>query len=141
MIDLKKVRLMTRLAMYEKHEGQEDIQIGKYYKADYVRMNILKTILAVTIGSFLVLLMVIVYHLEFLLNQAMVLNYSLLFKWVLGYYLVILVIEVGITSIGYHIKYISSRGRLSGYYKRLGQLKKLEEEELRQRELAEGEEV
>ncbi len=140
MIDPKKIRLMTKLAIYEKQEGQEDISIGKYYRADYVRMNILKTILAVTFGYLLLVLMIVIYHLEFLLDKALVLNYALLGKKLLGYYLFLLIVYIGAVGVGYTVSYARSRERLAKYYKMLGRLKKMEEQEMHQKELEEDRE-
>ncbi len=140
MINPRKVRLMTKLAIYEKHEGQEDISNGKYYRSDYVRMKVLITILAVTLGYALVLLLGIVYNSEFLLDQALVLNYSLIGKKLLGGYLIILFVHIVITIIGYSIHYSRSRERLARFYKMLGKLKKMEEQEMHQRELEEDRE-
>ncbi len=140
MIDPKKIRLMTKLAIYEKQEGQEDISIGKYYRADYVRMNILKTILAVTFGYLLLVLMIVIYHLEFLLDKALVLNYALLGKKLLGYYLFLLIGYIGAVGVGYTVSYARSRERLAKYYKMLGRLKKMEEQEMHQKELEEDRE-
>lgn len=140
MINPRKVRLMTKLAMYEKREGQEDISNSKYYRSDFVRMKVLNTILAVTLGYLLVMLMVVVYNSEFLLDQALVLNYKLIGKKVLGLYLVVLFVNIGITLIGYSVYYARSRERLAKYYKMLGRLKKTEEQEMRQRELEEDRE-
>ena len=50
MIDENKVRLMTKIAIYEKKEENRNLLISKYYKSDYVRYNVLKTLIAVTVA-------------------------------------------------------------------------------------------
>ena len=50
MIDENKVRLMTKIAIYEKHEGNRNLMISKYYRSDYVRYNVLKTLIAATVA-------------------------------------------------------------------------------------------
>ncbi len=50
MIDENKVRLMTKIAIYEKHEGNRNLVISKYFRSDYVRYNVLKTLIAVTVA-------------------------------------------------------------------------------------------
>ncbi|MDF2593610.1 MAG: hypothetical protein K0S75_3076, partial [Clostridia bacterium] len=42
MLNTNKVRLMTKLALYETKEGKEDIRLSKYYKTDYVRYQVIK---------------------------------------------------------------------------------------------------
>ncbi len=139
MIDEKKTRLMTKLTIYAKHDGKEDIDMARYYKADYVRLEVIKTILGVTLGSVLILAIIAIYYSEFLLDNALFMNYKALGKVILGYYLALLTIYIGITVIAYSIKYTKSRERLSKFYRSLGKLKKLEEKEQRLREIEEEE--
>ena len=49
MIDEKKVALMTKLAIFEKHESSDSLVLSKYYKSDYVRYNMLKALIAGTV--------------------------------------------------------------------------------------------
>ena len=44
MVNMRKVRLMTKLAIYEKKEGKEDIHLGKFFRRDYVRLKNLQNI-------------------------------------------------------------------------------------------------
>ena len=39
MLDKKRIRLMTRTAIYEKNHAEEDIKISTYYKKDYASLN------------------------------------------------------------------------------------------------------
>ena len=39
MLDKRKIRLMTRAAIYEKNYGEEDFKISSYYKKDYSSLN------------------------------------------------------------------------------------------------------
>ncbi len=139
MIDNEKTRLMTKLAIYEKHKGQEDIRIATYFKSDYVRIQILKTILAVTFGYALILAMIAVYYSEFLLDNALLLNYKMLGTKILGYYIFLVVIFVALVSIGYTVKYAESHKRVSNYYKALNRLRRLTEEQELRREMEEDE--
>lgn len=50
MLDKRKVRLMTSLALYEQNKGREDMKISAYYKKDYIGMKTVATILWTTIG-------------------------------------------------------------------------------------------
>ena len=42
MVDEKKTILMTKLAIFEKHEKNKSLVVSKYYRSDYVRYNVLK---------------------------------------------------------------------------------------------------
>ena len=50
MLNEDKVKLMTRMAMYESKEGAEDFKISSYYRKDYSSFHTIITIILVTIG-------------------------------------------------------------------------------------------
>jgi len=50
MLDKRKIRLMTRAAIYEKKYGEEDLKISSYYKKDYSSLNTWITLVWITIG-------------------------------------------------------------------------------------------
>ena len=50
MLDERKVKLMTRMALYEEQQGREDLKISAYYRKDYTSLHTLATILWVTVG-------------------------------------------------------------------------------------------
>lgn len=122
MLNNKKIRVMTKLALYEKKEGKEDIKMSKYYKTDYVRFEMLKTIVSITIGYALILLLIGVYKAEYIISKAVTLNFVRIGQYILGFYLVILTIYVISSIIGYSIKYDRSRKTLGKYYKALKKL-------------------
>lgn len=129
MLNNRKIRIMTKLATYEEKEGKEDIKLSKYYKTDYVRLNILKTIMSATFGYLLLLIMLAVYKSEYLIENAVNLDYKSLFTTILGYYLVILTVMIVGTLIGYSIKYDRSRKQLSQYFRMLKKLRIIYREE------------
>ncbi len=129
MINIRKTRLMTKLALYETGEGREDIRLSKYYKTDYVRLQILKTVLAVTVGYILILLMVGLYKSEYLIAEAVNLDYRAIGITVLVIYIILLTIYIVGTIIGYSIKYDLSRGKLTRYFRLLNIMKKIYREE------------
>ena len=57
MVSEQKVRMMIRLAEYESHEGKQDFARTKYYKMDYIRLQILKTLVCVTCAVVLIAVM------------------------------------------------------------------------------------
>lgn len=54
-INEEKVKIMTKLAIYESTKGKKQLNISKYYKRDYVRYNMFKTAVAATIAFILML--------------------------------------------------------------------------------------
>ena len=40
MLDERKVKLMTKLALYEETYGKEDFKISSYYRKDYASLHV-----------------------------------------------------------------------------------------------------
>ena len=129
MVNVRNVRLMTKLAIYEKTEGKEDIKLGKYFRRDYVRLKILHNIVAVTIGYLLVLAMIIAYQMEYLIREAVNLDYIGIGKTILGSYVIIVTIYIMIAMVGYSLYYNYSRKKLARYFRMLRLLRSLYQEE------------
>ena len=129
MLNNQKVRLMTKLAIYEKEDGKEDIRLGKYYRVDYVRYQMLKTLVAVTFGYLILVLLTIIYNAEYLIAEAVKLDYAAIGRTMLGIYLVLVLVFVGIAGIGYTVKYNRSRKKLGKYYQMLKRLRTIYREE------------
>ncbi|MBQ9119540.1 MAG: hypothetical protein IJY09_05730 [Lachnospiraceae bacterium] len=141
MLNIRKTRLMTKLAIYEKSkDGKKDIHRSKYYKTDYVRLQILRSIIAVTVGYLLVLLMLVIYQSEYLIEQAVNLDYKAIGTTVLVVYVVLLTVYIVGTIIGYSIQYDLSRGKLAKYFRMLKIMRKLYKEEAGEDKASEEEE-
>lgn len=129
MLNNDRIRLMTKLALYESKAGKEDISLGKYYKTDYVRYQIIKSVICATVGYALILVLIMLYRSEFLIGHAVTLNYQVIGTNVLGIY-VMIVAAYGLgTAVVSSIKYDKSRKKLGKYYKSLKRLNKLYNDE------------
>lgn len=133
MLNNDKIRIMTKLAIFESKNGKEDIKLSQYYKRDYIRLQVLNTVVFTTIGYLLILLLVGVYQSEYLIAEAVKLDYKAIGLYVLAIYVMLLTVLVLCTVIGYTIKFESSRKKLAGYNKGLKYLRKIYEEEENQR--------
>lgn len=130
MLNNDKIRLMTKLALYESKTGKEDIRLSKYYKTDYVRYQVIKSIISATIGYVLILALIMLYKSEYLIKNAVKLDYKTIGLYVLGFYIIIVAIY-GLSSIViYSRKYDLSRKKLGRYYKLLKRLEKMYSDEL-----------
>ena len=139
MVNVRKVRLMTKLAIYEKKEGKEDIKLGKYFRRDYVRLKVLHNIVAVTIGYLLVLAMIVAYQMEYLIREAVNLDYIGIGKTILGGYIIVVTVYVMASMVGYGLYYSYSRKKLAKYFRMLRLLRSMykEEEQLEVEEVEE----
>ena len=49
MLDERKVKLMTKLALYEETHGKEDFKISSYYRKDYASLHVIYAFLSVSV--------------------------------------------------------------------------------------------
>lgn len=125
MLNFKKIRMMTKIAVYEKKDGKDDIYLSKYYKTDYVRLQVLKSVISTTIAYALIIAMIVFYRMEYLIKNAITLDYKLIGTYVLGFYLMIITLYGLGSVIYYSMKYDASRKKLSRYFKLLKRLEKI----------------
>ena len=129
MIDNRKVRIMTRMSIYEKNDGKEDLKLNKYFKSDYARLQVLKTLVSISFAYAIVVVLVVLYQLEYLIDNALVLDYPEIGKMIRAYYIIVMAVYLVGALVGYGLKYQFSRKRLKKYYKLLRSLKEIYKEE------------
>lgn len=66
MVDEEKIRIMTRIASFEKKEDIREIKESGYYKSDYIRSHLLEVAWSYSVAYFLILLLIALYHLDYL---------------------------------------------------------------------------
>ena len=69
MLKKSKIIAMTKLAIYEKHKGEEALEITRYYREDYISNRILQGIIRYTAVFFLLSLMYLLMQGEDLLMK------------------------------------------------------------------------
>ncbi len=129
MLNNKKIRTMTKLALYEQMDGKEDIRMGKYYKTDYVRLQVLKTVVSVTVGYILILILIGMYKAEYIISNLVTFDFVRIGQYILGFYIMIMAVFVTGSILGYSLKYDKSRKDLSKYYKSLKKLSSFYQDE------------
>ena len=58
MLDERKVKLMTKMALYEQKEGKEDFKVSAYYRKDYASVHTIYSILWMTVGYILLIVLI-----------------------------------------------------------------------------------
>ncbi len=122
MVNEEKVALMTKLALYEEKEGKKNIPLGKYYKDDYVSMNVVATFIWSTFAYLLILGAIIFMHLEEMMVELATMDYVKVGTQVAIGYAIMLAVSIVIAYIVYTIKFKRVRVSLNEYN---GNLKKL----------------
>ena len=125
MVDKRKVRLMTKAAIYEKRHGEEDIKITGYYQKDYASLNTWITLIWVTVGFVLLAALLFLAGGEDLLEGITFLKLLILAVIILGLYLALLIIYgIGAGSF-YRKKHTRAKHRMKRYMRNLSRLEKM----------------
>ena len=106
MLDERKVKLMTKLALYEETHGKEDFKISSYYRKDYASLHVIYAFLSVSVGYICLLI-------------------------ILAGYVGVVIVYCGIASHIYNEKHKKARKRVKRYNHNLIQLLKMYEKEKR----------
>lgn len=129
MLDERKVRLMTSLAMYEQGQGKEDFKVSEYYRKDYTGMHILFSIFWTTVGYACIAGLVVLAGLKYFMeNMSVKLFVTIGIAAVVGYLAVVIIYAV-ITIHIYNKKHKDARQRVKRYNHNLTKLLKMYEKE------------
>jgi len=131
MLNRDKVVLMSQLALAEKNE-EDDLKLYKYYKADYIRYNMIRTVLNITLAYVLLVLLVLLYKIEDLIVKLADFEFAGIGKTILEGYIFVIVLYLMIGFVYYANKYNKSKKNIVKYYKKLRQLSKFYNDEKRQ---------
>lgn len=129
MLNEEKIRKMIRLSEYEQGVGKRDLARVSLLKMDYVRLSVLKTLVSVIISAVLFLGLLTVYHMEYILKNALSLPYMQLALWGGISFGVVVLVSILATLKMASRQYEESALRAREYYETLEELKKLNEEE------------
>ncbi len=119
MVNKRKIRLMTRTAMYEKHECGSDITKAKYYKNDYVGLHMWTTAIAVTVAYVIILMLVIACNFEYIINNLTDMNYTVLGVILIMSYVAMMVLFLLIAYFVYSYQYVEAENGIKIYKNRL----------------------
>lgn len=131
MISEERVRIMTKMSLYEKRIGEQDLKISNYYKKDYSSLNTLITILWITVGYAIMAGLVVVSNLDALMENLTMQKMIFLGIVAVGGYLVILIAYLIGASMFYKKKHNVAKRRVKQYYRDLSRLGKIYKKESR----------
>lgn len=130
MVREENVKLMSKMAIYEKHEGKQEIALSGYYKSDYVRMNVLKSIVFATIAFVAVAAVIAFYKLDYILANIFKIDYKSLGIGILLIYAVWILIYWLVARILYAWRYEKARPNIIDYNHNLKKLQEVSEREV-----------
>ena len=128
MLNEERIRLMTRMESYTENEGKKNMQIGNYFRGDFISLQILKSVINVTIAYVVCVALYIFYDLETFLQEIYKMDLLGFAKQLLLYYAVAVVSYGLITYLVYTFKYSKARKSLKNYYNNLKKINELYED-------------
>ena len=111
MVNEEKVILMTKIAMYKESLGREDLEKGKYFQSDYVKLNCLKTIVSST-----------VLFVVFIVEKLTELDYVKVASSIVGGYAVVCIAFALFAWVLYTYRYMKAKPKLIKYNQNLKKL-------------------
>ena len=124
MLNENKVKMMTRMAIYEKNEGKKMLRTAKFFKGDYVSLAVLKSTIATTFAFIIVALMVVLCNTESIIRQINSMDYVALGKKIIVYYVLALIVYAVISGIYSAYQYDKTRSGIKKYVMRLNKLER-----------------
>ena len=129
MVDNEKVRIMTRIAIYEKNNEHEGLALAKFFREDDIKYNLLKTLVTSTFCFWTFVVASVLLNFEKYLSEFGSANYfKLVGKLMMNYCIFLLIFEV-IAFAAYSYRYYKAKPglieyngnlrRLIEYYERL----------------------
>ena len=124
MVNEKKVRLMTQLALDEKRLYKDELDESGYFRSDYIRSNTLKVLLGYSISYLLIMGLVAMYYVDYLFTNVVQMDMQCM-VWLAGcIYVGLLLIITLFCVLFYMTKYTNNRKRLRKYMMEIDKLQK-----------------
>ncbi len=122
MLNGDRIVLMTKLASYEKKEGKRCMAIGRYFRGDYVTLNILKAVISATIAFFIGLALYVLYDIESLMENLYSMDLLLLAKNIISSYVIFVVVYCCLTYVIFTYRYAKAKKNIRRYQNNLKKL-------------------
>ncbi len=132
MLNEVKIKLMTRVAIYEKTEERNGLLMSKYFKEDYVKFGCLRTLVLVTICYWLIVGIYVATNFDKLLTDINNMDYFKLMSIMLSGYVGVAAVFYVYSFIVFSFRYYRARPGIVEYNKNLKKIIKLYEVEERE---------
>ena len=125
MLNNDKIRLMTKLALYEQKEGKKSLKVSKYYRSDYVSLGSINSAIVATLAYMMVLACIIFVNIENIFEVITVVDMFELGRIVIISYITYMLVYLVISYIVYRIKYDTKKVEIEKYDNNLKELFKI----------------
>lgn len=131
MLNEEKIRLMTKAASYEAGEGKKALSMNRYFRGDYISLQLIGAWVSYTIAFVLCVGLWAFCNIEELMENLHKINLPAIGKRFALLYLTLLVLYLVINYMVYHYRYLENRRSLGAYYKILKRISRIYQKESR----------
>lgn len=122
MVNEDKIKLMTKLATYEKGEGKKNLPIMQYFPSDYIIYNTIKSVLSSTVAYIMIVAIWVFIKGQYLMENIHKMNLEQLIGRIIFGYIIVEAIYITISLIVYVRRYSEARDSVKRYFHWLKQL-------------------
>lgn len=134
MLNEEKIKLMTKMAIYEQRQGKKEIPMSRYFRSDYISLGIIKTVIASTIAYVLIVALWLFYDFEGFMNRLTEIDIVDWGRTILILYVAYMIISILVAYLVYRYKFRKVRESLKTYNAGLKEITRMQEAEGRIRE-------
>lgn len=134
MLNEEKIKLMTKMAIYEQRRGKKEIPMSRYFRSDYISLGIIKTVIASTIAYVLIVALWLFYDFEGFMNRLTEIDIVDWGRTILILYVAYMIISILVAYLVYRYKFRKVRESLKTYNAGLKEITRMQEAEGRIRE-------
>ena len=131
MINKDKVRLMTKIQLFENHE-QDALKADRFFQRDYLGLHMIRSLFAYIVLFILVLAVVFLYNWEELLTGIDLTALIHVGRWIILSFFLLLIPSMIVSYIVYWFQYRRYRRKVRDYVMNLKQLNTYYKEETNQ---------
>lgn len=122
MLNEERVILMTKMASYEEGEGKKSMSLGRYFRGDYISLQLLRAFLCSTIAYLLGFGLYILYGFETLLADIYKMDLIVFARNIVMWYAIFVVSYCVLTYAVCAYRYSKAKKSLKCYYHNLKKL-------------------
>lgn len=125
MLNEERIILMTKLASYEENEGKKNMAIGRYFRSDYLAVQILKAVVCATVSFGVLFGLFIFYDFEIFMQDVYKMDLISLARNTLFLYVLLVAVYCAVCYAAFAYKYTKAKKSLKLYYQNLKKLNSL----------------
>lgn len=123
-MNMLRMAQMIHLAHYENGKGGKALKICKYYKSDYVTIEMLKTFFLTTVAYVLILILLAAGNINWLLDHVDQMNLTVTGAAILIGYIVLMAVYLAVTFLLANMRYNKAKRSVRSYEMRLRELRR-----------------